>query len=287
MLGRCLTDACLINCKRIAFTAPVSRELKYPPKLMAEWFKRGFDSFRRSQTDLLFFEMRVVVKQNDKRTYNAFQEELFGTELMDFNQVPRTWSAVSKDTEVIKVTLHPHGTEYREVAELLKETASHDYRIKKIERIHNRALYLQYNVKRWQFSRRKTDLPDESIERRLWHGTTADAVTSINYHGFNRSYCGKNESRFGQGVYFAVPSRFALDPRYSRRGQSGLKHVYLAQVLVGRYAKGNRETRVPPPIDKNNPQLLFDSTVNDVQNPTIFVIYNDTQAYPQYLITLK
>ncbi|XP_041370190.1 protein mono-ADP-ribosyltransferase PARP15-like [Gigantopelta aegis] len=192
---------------------------------------------------------------------------------------------MSKDAEVVAVSLHQHDTEYKEVAQLLKETASIDFRIKKIERIQNRALYLQYNVKRWQLSHRHTE--HESIERRLWHGTTEDAVRSINYHGFNRSYCGKNESRFGQGVYFAVPSRFALDPRYSKRGQSGLKYVYLAQVLVGRYTGGNKETRVPPPIDRDNPQQVYDSTVNDVESPSIFVIYNDTQAYPQYLITLK
>jgi hypothetical protein len=29
-------------------------------------------------------------------------------------------------------------------------------------------------------------------ERILWHGTSADALESINLHGFNRSYCGKN-----------------------------------------------------------------------------------------------
>ncbi|XP_041369659.1 protein mono-ADP-ribosyltransferase PARP15-like [Gigantopelta aegis] len=192
MLNRCLTDACLINCKGIAFTVPVSKELKYLPKLMAEWFKRGFDRFQRSHSHLLFFEMRVVIKENDKATYDAFQEVQFGTETIDFNQVPRTWGAMSKDAEVVAVSLHQHDTEYKEVAQLLKETASIDFRIKKIERIQNRALYLQYNVKRWQLSHRHTE--HESIERRLWHGTTEDAVRSINYHGFNRSYCGKNGS---------------------------------------------------------------------------------------------
>lgn len=29
-------------------------------------------------------------------------------------------------------------------------------------------------------------------ERELWHGTAPEAVNSINLHGFNRSYCGKN-----------------------------------------------------------------------------------------------
>lgn len=29
-------------------------------------------------------------------------------------------------------------------------------------------------------------------ERELWHGTAPEAVSSINYLGFDRSYCGKN-----------------------------------------------------------------------------------------------
>ena len=32
----------------------------------------------------------------------------------------------------------------------------------------------------------------EPFERNLWHGTSPDSIISINTHGFNRSYCGKN-----------------------------------------------------------------------------------------------
>ncbi len=30
---------------------------------------------------------------------------------------------------------------------------------------------------------------------------------------------------------------------------------------------------------------LYDSTVDDVQNPSIYVTYNDSQVYPDVLIT--
>ena len=33
--------------------------------------------------------------------------------------------------------------------------------------------------------------------------------------------------------------------------------------------------------------VLFDSTVNDVRNPTIFVTYRDSQAYPDYLVQFR
>jgi poly [ADP-ribose] polymerase 10/14/15 len=30
---------------------------------------------------------------------------------------------------------------------------------------------------------------------------------------------------------------------------------------------------------------LYDSTVNNLEAPTIFVTYNDSQAYPEYIVT--
>ena len=33
--------------------------------------------------------------------------------------------------------------------------------------------------------------------------------------------------------------------------------------------------------------VLFDSTVDDVRNPTIFVTYRDSQAYPDYLVKFR
>ena len=32
---------------------------------------------------------------------------------------------------------------------------------------------------------------------------------------------------------------------------------------------------------------LYDSTVNNVGNPQIFVTYHDAQAYPEYLVRFK
>lgn len=59
-----------------------------------------------------------------------------------------------------------------------------------IERIQNQTLYTQYAAKRKQMNQQNTHI--KTNERVLWHGTAVDAVTSINHHGFNRSYCGKN-----------------------------------------------------------------------------------------------
>jgi poly [ADP-ribose] polymerase 10/14/15 len=43
--------------------------------------------------------------------------------------------------------------------------------------------------------------------------------------------------------------------------------------------------RYLPPVDSKNPTILYDCVVDDIKNPLEFVIFNDTQAYPAYIIT--
>ena len=63
--------------------------------------------------------------------------------------------------------------------------------------------------------------------------------------------------------------------------------MYLAGVLTGEYALGNASMIVPPPKDPKDVNLLFESVVDNVQNPTIFVTFFDPQVYPEYLITFS
>ena len=52
--------------------------------------------------------------------------------------------------------------------------------------------------------------------------------------------------------------------------------MYLARVLVGQYCAGNSGMIV---------QILYESVVNNTADPSIFVVFFDTQCYPEYLIT--
>ena len=61
--------------------------------------------------------------------------------------------------------------------------------------------------------------------------------------------------------------------------------MYLARVLTGEYTKGSSSMLVPPAKSPTNPNVLYDSVVDNVHNPSIFVVFYDAQAYPEYLIT--
>ena len=89
----------------------------------------------------------------------------------------------------------------------------------------------------------------------------------------------------GRGVYFARDARYSASDRYSPPEANGHKHMYYARVLTGQYTTGNSGLLVPPPKDPSKPSVLHESVVDNVQNPSIFVVFQDAHVYPEYLIT--
>ena len=59
---------------------------------------------------------------------------------------------------------------------------------------------------------------------------------------------------------------------------SGIQHMFWVRVVVGEYCRGVKDALTPDVRDGLN---LYDTTVNDVKNPSIFVTYHDAQAYPE------
>lgn len=77
---------------------------------------------------------------------------------------------------------------------------------------------------------------------------------------------------------------FATSAAYSVRGYcpadtSGLKYIYQARVLTGKYTTGRSGLKEPPDG--------FDSVADNPSSPAAFVVFYDAQTYPEYLITFK
>lgn len=62
--------------------------------------------------------------------------------------------------------------------------------------------------------------------------------------------------------------------------EAGERRVFLCRVLVGNSILGTPTMRGP--VDASG--KTYDSAVDDLNNPTMFVIFKDVQAYPDYLI---
>jgi poly [ADP-ribose] polymerase 10/14/15 len=89
---------------------------------------------------------------------------------------------------------------------------------------------------------------------------------------------------YGRGVYFARDFAYSASATYYLPDANGVKYIYQCLVLTGEFTLGKRWLVDPP--EKTNGEK-YDSTVNNQAQPTVFVIYSDTQAYPQYLVSFK
>ncbi|KAL5022101.1 hypothetical protein ScPMuIL_001256 [Solemya velum] len=197
------------------------------------------------------------------------------------DQLPVTWTAMDHKENIKVIKLSPQTTEYQDVEKNFIRCGG-PAKVLKIERIQNRALFQQYMTKK-----RLMELQNSHIsqnERTLWHGTSQEATDSINLYGFNRSYCGKNATAYGEGVYFASDASYSCSTTYARPDSRGNQRVYQSKVLTGEYTRGKQGLRVAPYKDAAK-HILFDCVVGGGGTPSIFVIFHDTQAYPEYLIT--
>lgn len=124
-------------------------------------------------------------------------------------------------------------------------------------------------------------------EKELWHGTRWDTIPKILKQGFNRSFAGRHGTLLGVGTYFST------DLSYSNRfcdrrgaGHDCTKVAILARVIVGHFCKGC-STDIEPPIMDEHTRELFDSTVDNEEQPTIFAVFRDFQALPLFLVEFR
>lgn len=150
--------------------------------------------------------------------------------------------------------------------------------ILKMSRLQNPKLYRNYMTTKEDLLKKYHDKPDvvKNLERTLFHGTAEDTVPKINSEGFDRRYCGKHATAYGMGVYFARDLSYSCDPIYSPPNSHGVQFVYVAKALVGAYTQGSHDMQHLPES--------FDSAVDTLEDPSMFVLFRDTQMYPKYIL---
>ncbi|KAF6030607.1 PARP14 [Bugula neritina] len=102
---------------------------------------------------------------------------------------------------------------------------------------------------------------------------------------FDRGYSGKNASVYGQGCYFAKNASYSAKSIYSAPNTDDEKIILQCRVITGDWCRG--EQNMPAAPCKPNSNIQFDSVVNDMNDPTIFAVFHDAAAYPEYIIKFK
>jgi len=199
---------------------------------------------------------------------------------------PDSWEEV-KDPLVAQYFPLRDGEEKANVVKnFLSTLDASRFTIVAVERIQNVGAWQSFAVKRESVFVREKDESRRAarFERHLWHGTNIEVLEKIVQQGFNRSFCGKNATFFGKGVYFARDASYSTNKTYAVPDQNGVQHMFYVRVTVGEYCKGVKDALTPDVREGLN---LYDTTVNNVADPSIFVTYHDAQAYPEYLIKFR
>ncbi|XP_043106137.1 protein mono-ADP-ribosyltransferase PARP14-like isoform X2 [Puntigrus tetrazona] len=257
--------------------------------------KKNFDILTNYDLEQAYRKRQPTVKikiNNDEYEANLARKiAIKGSLRIELNRVnledaaqsplPSHWEDM-KGQAVVLVKLTAGSKEYTEVEKEFTSTGLSSNSIIKIKRVQNSALWRSYMIKKQELEDKNKH---KNNERCLFHGTGPDKTDQINNHGFNRSFAGQHGAMYGNGSYFAV------DPQYSAQGYSkpdakGHKRMYLARVLVGDYIQGKQGLPVPPAKSSSSADL-YNSVTDNMTTPSMFVIFNDVQAYPEYLITFQ
>ncbi|XP_073764125.1 protein mono-ADP-ribosyltransferase PARP14 isoform X2 [Danio rerio] len=201
--------------------------------------------------------------------------------LPDFS-LPIYWDNMRQNEHLKVVDLDQQSAEYQTVKADFKKTIKQT--VLKIERIQNINLRRLYEARKSELEI-KNDPAVGAGEKILYHGSAQASCSSIMSTNFNRNFAGQNATVFGHGTYFAVNASYSAQATYAVPAADGTQLMFVARVLTGHYAQGLGNMKTPPV--RVAPDQFYDSVVDNTQDPTMFVVFHDCQAYPDYLITFK
>ena len=94
---------------------------------------------------------------------------------------------------------------------------------------------------------------------------------------------------WGAGIYFAENASYSHGYAYDNR--DGSRSFFYAKVAIGQSVQlpSDNKLRVPPlkPTQNGKSEESYDSIQGYTGNSNIFIIYENSRAYPHYLITYK
>ncbi|XP_031138528.1 protein mono-ADP-ribosyltransferase PARP12 [Sander lucioperca] len=192
--------------------------------------------------------------------------------------LPSHWDKTAQPDFGYKlVHLSKSAKEYIMIEQLFKRTMPQG-KINSIQRIQNPSLW---KVFQWQKDQMKGRIGGKAVnEQYLFHGTDESLIEAICEQNFDWRMCGVHGTAYGKGSYFARDASYS--DRYARVKGTLNKIMFAALVLVGEYTRG-RSSYVRPP-SKGNSTTLYDSCVDSESDPSIYVVFEKQQIYPEYLI---
>uniref|UniRef100_A0A4W3JDA9 Poly [ADP-ribose] polymerase 14-like n=1 Tax=Callorhinchus milii TaxID=7868 RepID=A0A4W3JDA9_CALMI len=190
--------------------------------------------------------------------------------------IPNHWEDMN-GLQFKEVELSRSSQEYVDVTTSFLKTSAH-YTI--IKRIQNLSLWKKYLLEKKTISE-KNALGNKN-ERILFHKPTRTLKLFL-LLSFHLEF-----TVYGKGSYFCTEGASSIHDTYSsikaNRAIHRLKYMFRARVITGEFCQGVNNMIVPPVKNTSYPTDLYDSVVDNPLVPSLFVIFKDIQAYPEYFI---
>lgn len=162
-------------------------------------------------------------------------------------------------------------------------------RILKVERVENG---LQEDVEDHYYMALKKSLEKQGVEfepgmhtRWLFHGTDAiESIISNPLAGFQPlTSGGRLGSVWGSGTYFARDAEYVHHGHFCKPRADGSRQMLMCLVMTGIPCLGGEHQKGVLPF-RHKP-YRYNSAVDSLSNPEIFIVQHPSAAYPAYLIT--
>lgn len=194
---------------------------------------------------------------------------------------PPTWDLKAMPATGCKnIPIPQTCDEFSNVAEMFSKTVQ-GYTVRKVWRIQNPTLWQAYQRQKDQMKKKNVGV--DVNEQQLFHGTDYVNITTICENNFDWSLPGTNGILYGQGNYFARNALYAHN--YSPANPAGTRTMFVARVLVGDFIQGDLTMRCPP--RKSRSTESYDSYVNSVTSPSLFMVFEKSQVYLEYILEYK
>ncbi|KAL8601654.1 hypothetical protein ACOMHN_033830 [Nucella lapillus] len=279
---------CWIDHPAVAGTLQYTLEEKYLSGRQKYYFEAGEERF------LLYLQEKRLVSLTEGRTVPVLRRPFLSDQVSEtpvlsslllpvppevhWPCLPAHWDCVDHYQDFEMVELEAAGSEFLDVERSFHSTLSRDrVNIFRIFRVQNPSLWDKYCSTRRAMTPRG-GMSQDVDERKLFHGTpTLLAARGICANNIDFRRAGENTgAMFGKGSYFSAHALYSHS--YT---QSPDRYMFQAKVLVGRFTRG-QQAYTQPPVREG--LKLFDSCVDDEAKPTIFVLFDLAQSYPEYLV---
>ena len=201
-----------------------------------------------------------------------------------YSGLPPTWLPHEGDNLFKEVPALEDSYDYDVVAELFNATmGTLNVRIYSIDCIQNVVLWRKY-TSACKLMRQRLGYCNEKL---VFHGTSGNDPNDIVRGTRGLDVIRSEWGAYGKGVYLAKDA--TVSHGYRHVDAQGYCQMLVVQAALGDISYRRSNTASPPtkPQEEGGLAVSYDSIQGQLGSGTIYVVHNNDQTYPAYIVTYR